>query len=144
MAHYAFLDENNVVVKIITGIDEDVTDNLPSEFSSWEEFYADQQGKTCKRCSYNTVMNTHKDGKTPFRGTYPGKGYIYDATDDKFYPPAPFPSWTLNKETYQYEPPIADPINTLSEDEIYAGKTYNWNESAYQADNSTGWELYTP
>ena len=109
MAHYAFLDENNVVVKVIAGIDEDSTETLPSEFSSWEEFYSNHKGMTCKRCSYNTIMGTHRDGGTPFRGTYPGQGYIYDETDD-----------------------------TLSEEDIIAGKTYNWNE-----DNQE-WDLYTP
>ena len=138
MAHYAFLDENNVVVKVIAGVDEDSTETLPSEFSSWEEFYSNHKGMTCKRCSYNTIMGTHRNGGTPFRGTYPGQGYIYDETDDKFYPPAPFHSWTLNKETYQYEPPVADPINTLSEEDILAGKTYNWNEDTQE------WDLYTP
>lgn len=138
MAHYAFINNENIVVKVIVGMDEDDTETLPSEFSSWEEFYSDQKGMTCKRCSYNTTMGTHKNGKTPFRGTYPGQGYIYDSTDDKFYPPAPFPSWTLNKETYQYEPPVPDPISNLSVEDIEAGKTYNWNEDSQE------WDLFTP
>ena len=127
MAHYAFLDENNVVVKVIVGIDEDSTETLPAEFSSWEEFYSNHKGMTCKRCSYNTVMNTHKNGKTPFRGTYPGQGYIYDEPDDKFYPPAPFPSWTLN-DNWVWEAPVDYP--TITE----AGTTYEWNEETQSWD----------
>lgn len=138
MAHYAFLDDDNVVVKVIVGIDEDDTETLPSEFSSWEEFYGNAKGMTCKRCSYNTIKGVHLGDGTPFRGTYPGQGYIYDATDDKFYPPSPFPSWVLNKETYSYDPPVADPIATLTEEDLLAGKTYNWNEETQE------WDLYTP
>ena len=57
MAHYAFINSENVVVSRITGVDENDTSNLPSEFSSWEEFYASQPGRedlVCKRTSYNT------------------------------------------------------------------------------------------
>ena len=56
MAHYAFLDENNIVTKVIVGNDESNTDNLPSEFSSWEEFYGDKFSLTCKRTSYYTQL----------------------------------------------------------------------------------------
>ncbi len=59
MAHYAFLDENNKVVEVITGKGEDDTDTLPEEFDSWEDWYADFKGLTCKRTSYNTIANTH-------------------------------------------------------------------------------------
>ena len=70
MAHYAFLDENNKVVEVITGIDEDNTSELPEGFSSWEEWYGNFRGMTCKRTSYNTVDGVHNLGGTPYRGTY--------------------------------------------------------------------------
>ena len=57
MAHYALLDENNVVTQVITGIDEDQNDTLPDGFSSWEEWYGNYHGVTCKRTSYNTYSN---------------------------------------------------------------------------------------
>ena len=61
-----------------------------------------------------------------------GIGYSYDGTD--FYAPKPFNSWTLNTDTYTWEAPLDYPTD---------GKVYGWNESAYQADNTTGWEEVT-
>ena len=61
MAHYSFLDENNIVVKVLTGVDEDDLSTLPKEFKSWEEFYEDQQGLKCVRTSYNTKLGQHSD-----------------------------------------------------------------------------------
>ena len=76
MAHYALLNADNIVMKVITGNDEN-DDRLPSEFSSWEEFYADQQGyDNCKRTSYNTKNNQHLNGGTPFRGNHAGVGLL--------------------------------------------------------------------
>lgn len=73
MAHYAFLDENNVVVEVITGIDEtELIEGLDPE--TW---YGNFRGRTCKRTSYNNN----------FRGVYAGIGYTYDAELDEFVPP---------------------------------------------------------
>ena len=88
MAHYAFLDSNNVVVKVITGVDENETqlDNgveVGGSTEAWEQFYENQpwhSGLTCKRTSYNNN----------FRGVYAGIGYTYDPVNDVFVaPPAP-------------------------------------------------------
>ena len=78
MAHYAFLDDNNVVIEVITGIDEtELIEGLDPE--TW---YGNFRGKTCKRTSYNSN----------FRGTYAGIGYTYDAVNDIFVAPvAPTP-----------------------------------------------------
>ena len=82
MAHYAFLDDNNIVVKVIAGVDEDEKSNLPKEFDSWEAFYEDQQGMKCVRTSYNTKENQHSnEEKTAFRGNYAGIGNEYDPDD---------------------------------------------------------------
>ena len=74
MAHYAFLNENNIVTEVITGIDEDVTEGLPEGFADWEAWYADFRGQTCKRTSYNTMANAHSGEGTAFRGNYAGIG----------------------------------------------------------------------
>jgi len=129
MAHYAFINDDNIVVEVITGIDEDETDNLPDGFDSWEAWYADFRGLTCKRTSYNTVSNTHKLGGTPFRGNYAGLGSTYDETNDVFYGPRPYASWSLNDD-WDWVAPLAYPDD---------GEAYHWDEDAYQADNSTGW-----
>ena len=128
MAHYVFLDENNVIVNVIRGVDEDQTDNLPEEFSSWEEFYEDQQGLTCKRTSYNTSAGEHSEGKTPFRANYGGIGMIYDPTNDIFHNPQPYDSWTLNTTTGLWEAPIDYPNDSES--------SFYWDEEAYDGDTS--------
>ncbi len=76
MAHYAFLDENNVVTEVITGIDEtELIEGLDPEI-----WYGNFRGKTCKRTSYNNN----------YRGVYAGIGYTYDAELDEFVaPPEP-------------------------------------------------------
>ena len=75
MAHYAFLDDNNVVTEVIVGIDEtELIEGLDPE--TW---YANFRGRTCKRTSYNNN----------YRGTYAGIGYIYDAVNDVFVAPTP-------------------------------------------------------
>jgi len=125
MAHYAFLNDNNIVTEVITGVDEDAKDDLPSEFDSWEEFYADFRGQTCKRTSYNTVANAHSDSGTAFRGNYAGIGYTYDASNDVFISPKPYNSWTINESTWTWEAPEAYPDD---------GKLYTWN------DNKEEWE----
>ena len=131
MAHYAFLDENNQVVEVITGFDEDDTSELPEGFSSWEEWYGDFKGMTCKRTSYNTIDGEHKLGGTPFRGTYAGIGGFYDEAADKFYRKQPYPSWTLDSDL-EWQPPIAEPADS---DTVQ----WMWDEGMYQADNTTGW-----
>ena len=113
MAHYAFLDENNIVTSVIVGNEE-------GGDTDWEEYYGTLHSQTCKRTSYNTIANTHAEGGTPFRGNYAGIGDIYDTTNDVFYIPQPYPSWTISEETnWVWTPPVPYP-----DDE----QEYNWNE----------------
>jgi len=132
MAHYAFLNSHNVVTEVITGRDENDLDNLPEGFSSWEEYYLTKRpnASDCKRTSYNTDLNQHKDGGTPFRGNYAAKGYIYDETNDVFVGPKPYPSWVLNEDIWIYEPPVAYPSNSNSDysDTSLPVIHYIWNE----------------
>ena len=108
MAYYAYLDDNNKVVQVIAGIDETQTENLPEGFSSWEEWYGNHKGMTCKR-TLNTLFNEHKEGGTPFRGNYAGIGYTYDTDNDVFYAPRPYPSWTINTDNWKWIAPVAYP-----------------------------------
>lgn len=111
MAHYAFLDTNNIVTEVIVGKDE-------SNFD-WERHYGDIRGQLCKRTSYNTIAGTHTNGGTPFRKNYAGIGYTYDSTRNAFIPPSPFASWVLNETTCLWEAPTPYPND---------GKSYSWNE----------------
>jgi hypothetical protein len=104
MAHYAFLDQNNVVTEVIVGKDE--TDTT----QDWEQYYGVIRGQVCKRTSYNGNI----------RKNYAGIGCTYDAQRDAFIAPQPYPSWTLNEETCGWYPPTSMPTD---------GKRYQWNES---------------
>ena len=94
MAHYAFLDSNNVVTSVITGIDEtELIEGLDPE--TW---YGNFRGQVCKRTSYNNNI----------RKQYAGIGYTYDADADVFVAPRPYPSWLLD-ENHDWQPPTPKP-----------------------------------
>lgn len=114
MAHYAFLDANNIVTEVIVGIDEGEQD------TDWEQHYGNFRGQVCKRTSYNTRGGVHINGGQPFRKNYAGIGYTYDADRDAFIPPQPFPSWTLDDASCLWVPPIPYPTD---------GQLYSWDES---------------
>lgn len=104
MAHYAFLNENNIVTEVIVGIDEnELIDGLDTE--SW---YSNFRNQKCKRTSYN--------GK--IRKRYAGIGFFYDEINDVFISPKPFNSWQLNDD-FEWKSPIDYPSD---------GKKYFWNE----------------
>ncbi len=112
MAHYAFLDSNNIVTEIITGIDEsELIEGLDTE--TW---YGNFREQVCKRTSYNGNI----------RKNYAGIGFTYDSERDAFIAPKPYPSWQLNEETCQWQPPTPKPTD---------GFTHYWNEA------ELAWEL---
>jgi hypothetical protein len=113
MAHYAFLDENNVVTEVIVG-------NPEGGLIDWESHYGAFRGQLCKRTSYNTYGGKHTAGGTPFRKNYAGIGHTYDAQRDAFIPPKPFPSWALNEESCLWDAPVPFPDD---------GQDYRWDES---------------
>ena len=124
MAHYSFINIENLVVEVITGINEDDTETLPENYASWEEYYETQRdGLVCKRTSYNTLGGEHLLDGTPFRGNYAGIGFTYDPDNDVFYAQQPFPSWILNETTWIWDPPVEYP--EYDEDDP---KFYEWNE----------------
>ena len=102
MAHYAFVNDENIVVEVIVGRDED---DLIDGVASWEEYYASVRGLRCLQTSYNTRAGEHVSGGTPFRGNYAGIGYVYDEALDAFVAPKPVEGeWVLNEETCLWEP----------------------------------------
>lgn len=122
MAHYAFLDDNNLVTEVITGRDED---DLVEGVTSWEDYYGAIRGQRCLRTSYNTQGGEHLYGGEPFRGNYAGTGYTYDELLDGFIPPTPYESWVLNEQTFLWEAPIPYPVDGDWEWDEQAG---NWSE----------------
>jgi hypothetical protein len=91
MAHYAFIDDANIVTEVIAGNDETTGD--------WESHYASVRGQRCLRTSYHTQGCVHHNGGTPFRGNYAGIGYQYRADIDAFVPPCPGEGWILDEAT---------------------------------------------
>jgi hypothetical protein len=105
MAHYAFLNENNIVTEVITGIDEtDLIEGLDTE--TW---YGNFKSQVCKRTSYNGN----------YRKNYAGIGYRYDENLDAFIPPKPYDSWILNEDSCLWEAPEVYPEGP---------GVYSWNE----------------
>jgi hypothetical protein len=120
MAHYAFLDQNNIVTEVIVGKNEG------EENINWEQHYGNFRGQLCKRTSYNTVNGIHSLGGTPFRKNYAGIGMTYDETRDAFIPQKPYNSWILNESTCNWDAPVARPDDN---------NIYIWNEEILN------WEL---
>jgi hypothetical protein len=115
MAHYAFLDENNIVTEVIVGKDEG------EEGVDWEVHYGNFRDQPCKRTSYNTYGGVHSGGGTPYRKNYAGIGYTYDAGRDAFIPPKPFASWLLDEDTCIWNAPVPYPDD---------GNLYQWDEDS--------------
>jgi hypothetical protein len=125
MAYYALLDENNIVVSVISGIDEDTPLPEYATVETWEELYAlEWSYPGVKRTSFNTQRGVHALGKTPFRKNYAGIGDTYDPILDAFYQPQPFPSWTLDEETCVWEPPVPYPGESLWDEETLSWKPW--------------------
>lgn len=111
MSHFAELDENSIVTRVIV-MGEEPEAKIAKQLH-------DQFGTIWKKTSYNTQNGIHSQGGTPFRKNYAGIGYFYDENRDAFIPPKPFVSWTLNEETCQWDAPISIPTD---------GKIYEWDE----------------
>ena len=104
MAHFAEVDENNIVTRVL------VTDNFDPNGDEGYQWLLDTFGGTWVKTSYNGTI----------RKNFAGIGHVYDETRDAFIAPQPFDSWILNEETCRYEAPIAYPID---------GKAYIWDEA---------------
>ena len=113
MSHFAKVLDGKVVQVIVAG---------PEFFDTFVDTSPGQWLQT----SYNTRggvhygADGHPDGGIALRGNYAGIGYTYDAANDVFYAPQPYPSWVLNKTTWVWEPPVPYPTD---------GKVYNWDEA---------------
>jgi hypothetical protein len=117
MAHFAKLDENNIVTFVTVGRNDDNELELSI-----------RTGDTYKQTSYNTKAGVHLLGGIPLRKNFAGIGYTYDANRDAFIPTKPFESWLLNENTCNWESPVPYPDDD---------KRYIWNESI------TNWEEVT-
>lgn len=109
MAHYAFLDKNNVVTEVIVGKNEtELIDGVTPE-----QWYGNFRGQVCVRTSYNHNI----------RKQYAGIGYTYDATADVFILASPFPSWVLDSH-YDWVSPL--PMPTTDGRWLWNEETLEW------------------
>jgi hypothetical protein len=106
MSHYA---------KVLDG---KVTQVIVAESDFFKTFVDTSPGAWIQT-SYNTYGNKHSAGGTPLRGNYAGVGFTYDSINDVFYPPQPYPSWSLDAN-WLWQPLIEMPTD---------GKNYLWDES---------------
>ena len=128
MAHFAKLDENNIVTQVII-----VSNDIATSESAGVTFINNLYGTsdTWKQTSYNTFANVHSGGGTAFRKNYAGRGFTYDESKDAFIPPKPFASWVLVDTTCQWKSPVDFPDDNENK--------YYWDETLYQSDNTKGW-----
>ena len=110
MAHYAWINADNIVINVTVGVDETITQQgVGGSTEAWEQFYTqavNQEGVYIKRTSYNGNM----------RKQFAGIGYTYDADADVFIAPQPYGSWTLDTN-HDWQPPTPKPEGD-----------YSWNE----------------
>ena len=143
MAHFAQLDDNNVVTQVIVVGNSDTADvNGVESENIGVAFCQSLLGAETnwKQTSYNGNM----------RGNYAGIGMTFMSgvatlgvgSTDVFISQQPHASWTISTTEARWEAPLTEP--TLTDEQRAAGSYYTWDESAYQADNSTGWTLTTP
>ena len=126
MAHFATLNESNIVTRV-----EVINNDVILDGDGVEQ---EQLGKDFLTSLYGAGNYVQTSYNNNFRKNYAGVGHTYDSTRNAFIPPQPYPSWTLVEDTCQWQAPVAYPDD---------GKDYEWNETAYQADNSTGWDEVT-
>ena len=125
MSHFAKLDENNVVIFVTVGRDED--NGKEAELTA-------RTGDVYKQTSYNTRGGVHyqadgtpsADQSKAFRKNYAGLGYTYDETRDAFIPQRPYPSWVLNEDTCLWDSPVPYPTDVGTPENP---KRYSWDEA---------------
>lgn len=129
MAHFAELNQNNEVLRVIVVANEDTSDQNGVEDETIGIAF-------CKKLfgSNTNWRQTSYNGN--FRKRYAGIGYSYNEELDAFIPPKPYPSWVLNEETAEWEAPI--PVPELTQEEIDSLSFYRWDE------DSQSWILETP
>tara|TARA_R100000995_G_C3481304_1_gene124080 strand:+ start:1518 stop:1916 length:399 start_codon:yes stop_codon:yes gene_type:complete len=131
MAHYALLDENNIVTQVVVGVDDDQETELSTIYDC-----------TVKRTSYNTKNNLHTKGGTPFRANYAGIGYTYDEVNDVFIPeeyewnsthnkvlkPKPYSTWVIDETTWEWKAPVDAPADAMEVAYEYNNDTEVWDK----------------
>jgi hypothetical protein len=145
MAHFAKLGANGKVIQVLTLNNSDMlnADGVEDESvgQQYLETHNNWPAQMWIQTSYNTSGNQHKNGGTAFRGNYAGIGYTWDEDDQIFWPKKPHASWTKNTSTASWQAPITYPsVTDDGADPVVWQWNITWDEAAYQADNTKGWE----
>jgi hypothetical protein len=150
MAHFAKINENNEVLAVVYIDNEKIQNSEGIETESVGQQYLETHNNWPAhlwiQTSYNTYENTHKNKKTPFRGNYASTGFTWDSTNKIFWPEAPYSYWVKNISNAKWLPPIGE-APTLTDTQVNQNTAgthnwgYVWNETSYQEDNTTGWDL---
>ena len=138
MSHFAKISDANLVLQVLTLDDKDTLNEAGAETESVGQAYLEQHNNWPAhlwiQTSYNTRSNTHRKCGTPFRGNYAAIGMTWDSSNNIFWAPQPFPSWSKNTTTAQWESPAGpEPSLTAEQQNQNEAKThlweYTWNES---------------
>jgi hypothetical protein len=116
MAHFAKVNENNIVETVVV---------VPDEFEDRGQDYLANElgmGGTWVKTSYNTSQGQHLNGGTPVRGNFASVGYTYDPSIDIFMPPRPHPNWKIDYTKFKWVPPVAEP-------EYKEGFAWRWSQT---------------
>ena len=143
MGHWARINENNIVQEVLVITKEELDKGTWGDTSKWiKTSYNTCDGKHYVPKQNQDYSEENSDQSKAIRYRFASIGDIYDATNDVFYKQSPFASWVLNKTNWEWEAPVTEP--ELTEQQKYDCCMHKWNEEAYQADNTKGWELFTP
>ena len=134
MAHFAELNNNNVVQRVIV-----VSNKNTSDENGVED---ENIGIAFCKTLYGSDTNWRQCSRSlSIRRKYPAPGDLYVESSDVFVYPKPFKSWTLDSDAY-WQPPVEPP--TLTDEQVEQGYYYEWNETEYQNNSENGWDLHTP
>lgn len=141
MGHYAKIDDNNIVIEVIVA-KADFIESLPDKERWIKTSYNTNDGIHYEPKDEQDFLTRSSDQSKALRYRYAGIGMYYDATNDVFYKQSDYPSWVLNKTDWTWRPPIKEP--SLTDEQLEQGCWIEWDEDAYQADNTKGWKIITP
>ena len=144
MAHFAKIDNNNIVLQVLAVDNTDLLNDSNVETESVGQTYLETHNNWPAnqwiQASFNTVENKHLNGGTPFRGNYAGIGYTWDEDNEMFFPKKPYPSWVKHVATASWKSPIGDaPDLTAEQTSQNEAETHRWGYS-WNEDNQS-WDL---
>ena len=132
MPHFAQINENNEVVKVLVVKQEYINSGSLGNPSKWiQTSYNTQAGK-----HYDPITQEEDDG-VALRKNFAGIGYTYDKSRDAFIPPQPYPSWPLDEEMCVWVCPVPHPNENATDENPGDGKDYEWDEA------TTNWKEIT-